>query len=138
MRQVFMNAPGDVTVGERQDPEIIDPTDAVIRLSATCICGSDLWPYRGVEDVDHTPMGHEYLGVVEEIGSEVETLKPGDFVVGSFVISDGTCKICRAGYPSRCRQNHRDPPRTLRCYTPCSGSFLVAFSQSRLPIRSCE
>ncbi|MGH3674848.1 MAG: zinc-dependent alcohol dehydrogenase family protein [Mycobacterium sp.] len=102
MRQVFMNAPGDVSVGQREDPKIIDPTDAVIRLSATCICGSDLWPYRGVEDVDQTPMGHEYVGVVEEIGSEVKTVQPGDFVVGSFVISDGTCEICRAGYPSRC------------------------------------
>jgi threonine dehydrogenase-like Zn-dependent dehydrogenase len=102
MRQVFMNAPGDVTVGEREDPTIIDPTDAVIRLTATCICGSDLWPYRGVEGVDHTPMGHEYVGVVEEVGSEVKTVEPGDFVVGSFVISDGTCEICRSGYPSRC------------------------------------
>ena len=102
MRQVFMDAPGDVRVEEREDPKIIDPTDAVIRLTATCICGSDLWPYRGVEGVDHTPMGHEYVGIVEEVGSEVKTVKPGDFVVGSFVISDGTCEICRSGYPSRC------------------------------------
>ena len=102
MRQVFMDAPGDVRVEEREDPKIIDPTDAVIRLTATCICGSDLWPYRGVEGVDHTPMGHEYVGIVEEVGSEVKTVKPGDFVVGSFVISDGTCEICRSGYQSSC------------------------------------
>ncbi|WP_207514056.1 zinc-dependent alcohol dehydrogenase family protein [Mycolicibacterium celeriflavum] len=102
MRQVFMNAPRDVSVGERDDPKIVEPTDAIIRLTATCICGSDLWPYRGVEDVDHTPMGHEYVGVVEEIGDEVKTLKVGDFVVGSFVISDNTCEICQAGYQSRC------------------------------------
>ncbi|WP_172800358.1 MULTISPECIES: zinc-dependent alcohol dehydrogenase family protein [unclassified Mycobacterium] len=102
MRQVFMNAPGDVSVGERDDPKIVEPTDAIVRLTATCICGSDLWPYRGVEDVDHTPMGHEYVGVVEEIGGEVKTLKVGDFVVGSFVISDNTCEICQAGYQSRC------------------------------------
>ena len=102
MRQVFMNAPGDVSVGERDDPKIVEPTDAIIRLTATCICGSDLWPYRGIEDVDHTPMGHEYVGVVEEIGDEVKTLKVGDFVVGSFVISDNTCEICQAGYQSRC------------------------------------
>ena len=102
MRQVFMNAPGDVSVGERDDPKIVEPADAIIRLTATCICGSDLWPYRGVEDVDHTPMGHEYVGVVEEIGDEVKTLKVGDFVVGSFVISDNTCEICQAGYQSRC------------------------------------
>jgi threonine dehydrogenase-like Zn-dependent dehydrogenase len=102
MRQVFMNAPGDVSVGQRDDPKIVEPTDAIIRLTATCICGSDLWPYRGVEDVDDTPMGHEYVGVVEEIGDEVKTLKVGDFVVGSFVISDNTCEICQVGYQSRC------------------------------------
>ncbi|AUN38659.1 zinc-dependent alcohol dehydrogenase family protein [Tsukamurella tyrosinosolvens] len=102
MRAVFMDAPGEVTVGDRDDPRIVDPTDAVIRLTATCICGSDLWPYRGVEPVDHTPMGHEYVGVVEEVGDAVTTVKPGDFVVGSFVISCGECAICRSGYPSRC------------------------------------
>lgn len=102
MRQVFLDAPGQVRVAERDDPRIVEPTDAVIRLTATCICGSDLWPYRGVERADHAPIGHEYVGVVEEIGSAVTTVKPGDFVVGSFVISDGTCEICRAGYPSKC------------------------------------
>jgi threonine dehydrogenase-like Zn-dependent dehydrogenase len=97
-----MHAPGDVRVVERDSPTIIEPTDAIIRLAATCICGSDLWPYRGVEAVDDTPMGHEYVGVVEEIGDGVKTLKVGDFVVGSFVISDNTCEICRAGYQSHC------------------------------------
>jgi threonine dehydrogenase-like Zn-dependent dehydrogenase len=97
-----MHAPGDVRVEEREDPKIIEPTDAVIRLAATCICGSDLWPYRGAEPVDHLRMGHEYVGVVEEIGSAVETMKPGDFVVGSFVISDNTCEICQAGFQSKC------------------------------------
>jgi len=97
-----MYGPGDVRVVERDEPRIVEPTDAVIRLSATCICGSDLWPYRGADTADALPMGHEYVGVVEEVGSAVETVKPGDFVIGSFVISDGTCEICRAGYPSRC------------------------------------
>jgi threonine dehydrogenase-like Zn-dependent dehydrogenase len=97
-----MDAPGDVRVEEREDPKIIEPTDAIIRITATCICGSDLWPYRGVEPVDHQPMGHEYVGVVEQIGDEVKTLKIGDTVVGSFVISDNTCEICQAGYQSRC------------------------------------
>jgi len=97
-----MHSPGDVRVEEREDPKIIEPTDAIIRLAATCICGSDLWPYRGAEPVDHLAMGHEYVGVVEEIGSEVETMKPGDFVVGSFVISDNTCEICQAGFQSKC------------------------------------
>jgi threonine dehydrogenase-like Zn-dependent dehydrogenase len=102
MRGVVMEVPGDIRVEEREDPKIIAPTDAIIRITATCICGSDLWPYRGVEHVDHQPMGHEYVGVVEEIGDAVKTLKVGDFVVGSFVISDNTCEICQAGYQSRC------------------------------------
>jgi threonine dehydrogenase-like Zn-dependent dehydrogenase len=102
MRGVVMHSPGDIRVEEREDPKIIEPTDAIIRLAATCICGSDLWPYRGAEPVDHLAMGHEYVGVVEEIGSEVETMKPGDFVVGSFVISDNTCEICQAGFQSKC------------------------------------
>jgi threonine dehydrogenase-like Zn-dependent dehydrogenase len=102
MRGVVMHSAGDVRVEDRADPKIVEPTDAVIRLAATCICGSDLWPYRGVEPADHTLMGHEYVGVVEEIGQEVQTIKPGDFVVGSFVISDNTCEICQAGFQSKC------------------------------------
>jgi threonine dehydrogenase-like Zn-dependent dehydrogenase len=102
MRGVIMHAPGDVRVENREMPSIIDPTDAIIQVSASCICGSDLWPYRGAEPVDHQPMGHEYVGVVTEIGSGVRTVKPGDFVVGSFFASDNTCEICRAGYQSRC------------------------------------
>ncbi|GAA4055695.1 zinc-dependent alcohol dehydrogenase family protein [Actinomadura miaoliensis] len=103
MRATVLHAPGDVRVEEIDDPRIIEPTDAVIRLTAACVCGSDLWPYRGAEPVDGPmPMGHEYVGVVEEVGSEVATVKPGQFVVGSFVASDGTCEICRSGYPSSC------------------------------------
>lgn len=103
MRGAVLHAPGDVRVEEVADPRITTPTDAVIRLSATCVCGSDLWPYRGVEPVEGPmPMGHEYVGVVEEVGSEVRSVRPGQFVVGSFVASDGTCEICRAGYPSSC------------------------------------
>ena len=102
MRGVVLHAPGDVRVEQREDPKIIDPTDAVIRLAATCVCGSDLWPYRGVAPVDHQFMGHEYVGVVEEVGSQVRTVEPGDFVVGSFVISDNTCEICHAGFQSKC------------------------------------
>jgi threonine dehydrogenase-like Zn-dependent dehydrogenase len=98
----MMYSAGDVRVVNREDPMIIEPTDAIIKLSATCICGSDLWPYRGIEPADHQVMGHEYVGVVEEIGSDVKTMKVGDFVVGSFVISDNTCEICRSGYQSRC------------------------------------
>ena len=102
MRAVTMHGPGDVRVVDREEPRIIEPTDAVIRLTATCICGSDLWPYRGAEAAEHLLMGHEYVGIVEEIGDDVKTLNAGDFVVGSFVISDNTCEICQAGYQSRC------------------------------------
>jgi threonine dehydrogenase-like Zn-dependent dehydrogenase len=103
MRGAVLHAPGDVRVDQRPDPRIEKPTDAIIRLSATCVCGSDLWPYRGIEKVDGpSPMGHEYVGIVEEIGSDVTTVKPGQFVIGSFFASDNTCEICRAGYQSRC------------------------------------
>jgi threonine dehydrogenase-like Zn-dependent dehydrogenase len=103
VRGAVMHAPGDVRLEQRGDPTIADPTDAVIRVSAACICGSDLWPYRGVERFENPmPMGHEYVGVVEEVGSEVEDIKPGQFVVGSFFASDNTCEICRAGYQSSC------------------------------------
>ncbi|TFV56881.1 IMP dehydrogenase [Geodermatophilus sp. DF01-2] len=103
MRGAVLHTPGDIRVEQRPDPTIEQPTDAVIRLAATCVCGSDLWPYRGIEEVDGpTPMGHEYVGVVEDVGSEVRTIKPGQFVVGSFFASDNTCEICRAGYQSRC------------------------------------
>jgi len=103
MRGVVMYGPGDVRVEDRPDPKIEQPADAVIRLSATCVCGSDLWPYRGTDSYGWpAPMGHEYAGVVEETGDEVRTVKPGDFVIGSFFASDNTCEICQAGYQSRC------------------------------------
>jgi threonine dehydrogenase-like Zn-dependent dehydrogenase len=105
MRGAVLYAPGDVRVEERDDPKIIEPTDAIIRLSASCVCGSDLWPYRGIEAVDGpSPMGHEYAGIVEEVGGEVATIRPGQFVVGSFFASDNTCEICQAGYQSSCVQ----------------------------------
>jgi threonine dehydrogenase-like Zn-dependent dehydrogenase len=103
MRGAVMYGPGDVRVEHRPDPKIVNPTDAIVRLAATCICGSDLWPYRGVETFEWPqPLGHEYVGIVEEIGHEVKNVKVGDFVVGSFVISDNTCEICRSGYQSAC------------------------------------
>ena len=103
MRGTVLYGPRDVRFEERPDPTIIEPTDAIIRLPATCVCGSDLWPYRGIEPITQPqPMGHEYVGVVEAVGPDVRTIRPGQFVVGSFVISDNTCPICRAGYQSRC------------------------------------
>jgi threonine dehydrogenase-like Zn-dependent dehydrogenase len=103
MRGAMLYAPSDIRVEERADPEITEPTDAIIRLAATCVCGSDLWPYRGIDAIDGpVPMGHEYAGVVEEVGGDVHTIKPGQFVVGSFFASDNTCAICQAGYQSSC------------------------------------
>lgn len=103
MRGTVLYGPRDVRVEERPDPTIIEPTDAILRISTACVCGSDLWPYRGIEPLTGpTPMGHEYVGIVEEVGSEVRTIKPGQFVIGSFFASDNTCPICQAGYQSRC------------------------------------
>jgi threonine dehydrogenase-like Zn-dependent dehydrogenase len=89
MRGVVLTGPGDVRVEERADPEIVEPTDAIVRVTAACVCGSDLWPYRGIDkSAGPAPMGHEYVGVVEETGADVRNVKPGDFVVGSFFASD--------------------------------------------------
>ena len=103
MKGTMLYGAGDVRFEERPDPTIIEPTDAIIRLSAACVCGSDLWPYRGIDKVTNpVAMGHEYAGIVEEVGSEVKHIKPGQFVVGSFFASDNTCEICKSGYHSSC------------------------------------
>ncbi|GAA1348911.1 zinc-dependent alcohol dehydrogenase family protein [Falsarthrobacter nasiphocae] len=103
MRAVIMHAPGDVRVEDVEKPVIEEPTDAVLRVTMSCVCGSDLWPYRGYgEQNGPAPMGHEYIGVVEAVGDEVKNIAVGDFVVGSFVASDNTCEICAAGFQSRC------------------------------------
>ena len=103
MRAVILHAPGDIRVEDVPNPTIVEPTDAIIRVTAACICGSDLWPYRGDEPVKRpTQMGHEYVGIVDQIGDEVRELAVGDLVVGSFVASDNTCEICQAGFQSRC------------------------------------
>ena len=103
MQGAVLYGPRDVRFEEREAPKITKPTDAIIRLSASCICGSDLWPYRGIQPIAQpTAMGHEYCGVVEEVGKEVRNIKRGQFVVGSFATSDNTCAICRDGYQSSC------------------------------------
>ncbi|MBD4601674.1 alcohol dehydrogenase catalytic domain-containing protein, partial [Xanthomonas citri pv. citri] len=89
-------APGDVVVEEVDTPRVAQPTDVVLKLAAACVCGSDLWPYRGHNDVDHRRMGHEYVGTIVEKGEDVATLEVGDFVIGSFMLSDNTCEICQA------------------------------------------
>src|SRR3981189_1210353 len=103
MRGAILYGPGDVRFEERAAPKIIGPTDAIVKTSATCVCGSDLWPYRGANPITQpTPMGHEYCGVVEEIGSAVKSVKPGQFVIGSFATSDNACPNCQYGYQSSC------------------------------------
>ena len=104
MRGAVLYGPRDVRFEQRDEPKIMKPTDAVIRMAATCVCGSDLWPYRGLQPVPApTPFGHEYCGVVEEVGSAVRLVKPGQFVVGSFFASDNTCPNCKAGYQTSCQ-----------------------------------
>ncbi len=103
MQGTMLYGPRDVRFEKRPDPTIREPTDAIIRIVAACVCGSDLWPYRGIEPIPQPrPMGHEYVGVVEQVGSQVSRIQPGQFVVGSFFASDNTCVICQAGYQSRC------------------------------------
>ncbi len=103
MKGTVLYGARDIRFEQRPDPTIIEPTDAILRISATCVCGSDLWPYRGVDAPDGpTPMGHEYCGIVEDVGRDVKTIRKGQFVVGSFFASDNTCAICHEGYQSRC------------------------------------
>lgn len=103
MRAAIMHAPGDVRVEDRAKPAIQESTDAVIKLVAACVCGSDLWPYRGADNLaEPAAMGHKYVGTVEEVGTAVTNVKPGQFVVGSFIASDNTCEICLSGYQSGC------------------------------------
>src|SRR5882724_5017940 len=128
MRGAVLYGPRDVRFEEVPAPAIIQPTDAVIRISAACVCGSDLWPYRGISVIDKpTPMGHEYCGVVEEVGSEVTSIKRGQFVIGSFFASDNTCPHCQAGYQTSCQ--HRElvgGAQAGRLRVPLADGTLVA------------
>jgi threonine dehydrogenase-like Zn-dependent dehydrogenase len=128
MRGAILYGPRDVRFEERAAPTIIEPTDAIIRISATCVCGSDLWPYRGISPVPGpTPMGHEYCGIVEEVGRAVTSIKPGQFVIGSFFASDNTCPHCQAGYQSSCQ--HREFVTTAQApvlRVPLADGTLVA------------
>jgi threonine dehydrogenase-like Zn-dependent dehydrogenase len=111
MRGAVLYGPGDIRFEEREAPKIVEPTDAIIRIAVTCVCGSDLWPYRGLQPINSpTPMGHEYCGIVEEVGSVVKSVKLGQFVIGSFATSDNTCPHCQYGQtisikslPRQCR-----------------------------------
>jgi len=130
MQGTMIYGPRDIRFEDRPEPTITKPTDAIIRLSATCICGSDLWPYRGLQPIAQaTPMGHEYCGTVEEVGRDVRYIKPGQFVVGSFATSDNTCVICKDGYQSSCV--HREFMSTAQApllRVPLADGTLVATS----------
>lgn len=105
MKGAVIHGPRDVRFEERDMPKIIEPTDAIIKVAAACVCGSDLWPYRGLNPViGPTPMGHEYCGIVEEVGGAVASVRRGQFVIGSFFASDNTCPHCRNGYQSSCQK----------------------------------
>ncbi|WP_330302622.1 MULTISPECIES: zinc-dependent alcohol dehydrogenase family protein [unclassified Streptomyces] len=104
MRATLIYGAGDVRVEEVPDPKIQHPTDAVVRVLRSCVCGSDLWPYGSMPASEHGGrIGHEFLGVVEDIGSDVSGLKSGDLVVAPFVWSDNTCDFCREGLHTACR-----------------------------------
>ena len=102
MRAAIYNGPRDLTVGERPDPRIQASTDAIVRVTLACVCGSDLWYYRGQSAHDQGAIGHEFIGVVDEVGADVRDLRPGDLVVAPFTWSDGTCELCRAGWYANC------------------------------------
>jgi threonine dehydrogenase-like Zn-dependent dehydrogenase len=128
MQGAVLYGPRDIRFEDRPEPAIVEPTDAVISLAATCICGSDLWPYRGLQAFSAAvPMGHEYCGVVEAVGREVRSLEPGQFVIGSFFASDNTCPHCRYGYQTSCQ--HATPvigAQAPRLRVPLADGTLVA------------
>src|SRR6266699_6507699 len=128
MRGAILYGPRDVRFEERAAPAIIKPTDAIIRISATCVCGSDLWPCRGIQAVTGpTPMGHEYCGIVQDVGNAVTSVMRGQFVIGSFFASDNTCPHCRAGYQTSCQ--HREFVNTAQApllRVPLADGTLVA------------
>jgi threonine dehydrogenase-like Zn-dependent dehydrogenase len=103
MKATLIYGPHDIRFETVPDPQILQPTDALVRVVASCVCGSDLWRYRGILPVNQpTRIGHEFVGLVEEVGSEVTTVRPGNFVIAPFVVSDGTCSNCRNGVTTSC------------------------------------
>src|SRR5882762_3227776 len=139
MKGTVLYGPRDVRFEERPEPKILNATDAIIRISAACVCGSDLWPYRGINPIpEPTPMGHEYCGIVEEVGRAVTKIKPGQFVIGSFFASDNTCPHCQAGYQTSCQ--HKEFVTTAQASVlriPLADGTLVATpdipSQDQVP-----
>jgi threonine dehydrogenase-like Zn-dependent dehydrogenase len=102
MRAAVFNEPRSISVADRRDPVIVEPTDAIVRVVLASVCGSDLWYYRGVSPFEPGPIGHEFVGVVEDVGADVSNTKKGDFVIAPFAYSDGTCPHCRYGITTAC------------------------------------
>jgi threonine dehydrogenase-like Zn-dependent dehydrogenase len=102
VRATLFEGPHAIVVGDRPDPTIVEPSDAIVRVELGCVCGSDLWYYRGVTEHSIGPIGHEFVGIVEAVGDEVREISAGDFVVAPFKYNDGTCANCRAGWTSSC------------------------------------
>ena len=102
MRATIFKGKGSIVIEERPKPTIHEPTDAVVRVVLACVCGSDLWFYRGISEVDHGTVGHELIGVIDEVGADVHDVSVGDFVIAPFSFSDGTCKNCEAGFQTAC------------------------------------
>ena len=102
MRAAIFNEPGSITVGERPDAAIVETTDAVVRVALACVCGSDLWYYRGDTPYEPGPIGHEFIGIVDDVGPDVRTVAKGDLVIAPFAYSDGTCPHCRHGITTAC------------------------------------
>ncbi|MCW2603336.1 MAG: dehydrogenase [Pseudonocardiales bacterium] len=102
MKAAIFKGKGRIVVEERPKPEVDAPTDAIVRVVLACVCGSDLWFYRGISDLAHGGVGHEFIGVVDSVGADVSTVKAGDFVIAPFAYSDGTCENCENGFQTAC------------------------------------
>ncbi|HEV2458253.1 MAG TPA: alcohol dehydrogenase catalytic domain-containing protein, partial [Ktedonobacterales bacterium] len=132
MKAAIFEGPGKIVLGERPDPTIQAPTDAVVRVVMGCVCGSDLWYYRGINPHQVGSISHEFIGVVEAVGTDVHNLTPGDFVVAPFTYCDGTCANCRAGFPSQCvhggsfGHGDGDGGQGQNVRVPLAGSTLVS------------
>lgn len=127
MDATVLHAPGDIRLEQVPDPQILRPTDAVVKVAATCVCGSDLWPYRGIAKVSRPRrIGHEFIGVVEEVGAEVTSVRPGDFVITPFLWSDNTCAHCAVGMQSACANGggFGGPDRNGDLVDGCQGEFV--------------
>src|SRR5687767_11605331 len=102
MRAALFIEPHQIETGDRRDPVIVEPTDAIVRVVLACVCGSDLWYYRGDSPFEPGPIGHEFIGVVEDVGAEISNLRKGDLVIAPFAFSDGSCPNCRNGVTTAC------------------------------------